>query len=50
MQNQQTNKPIIQIPTFNELKSLALKYEIYIDSDDIFQANSSKYKNERNYN
>lgn len=44
MQNQQTNTPTIQIPTFNELKSLALKYEIYIDSDDIFQANSSKFK------
>ena len=42
--NQQTNNPTIQIPTFSELKALALKYEIFIDSKDPFESDTSKFK------
>lgn len=43
-QKQQTNTPIVQIPDFHELKSLALKYEIFIDSKDFFDSDTSKIK------
>lgn len=41
-QKQQTQTSIV--PTFEELKELALKYELFIDSEDIFDNDSSKYK------
>lgn len=43
-QNPQVNTPMIQIPTFSELKSLAAKYEIFIDSKDPFDPDTSKIK------
>ena len=43
-QKQQTNIPIVQIPNFSELKDLASKYEIYIDSKDPFDPDTSKIK------
>lgn len=43
-QTQQRNVPVIQIPTFSELKSLASKYEIFIDSKDPFDPDTSKIK------
>lgn len=43
-QTQQRNAPVIQIPTFSELKSLASKYEIFIDSKDPFDPDASKIK------
>lgn len=41
---QQTNTPAIQIPNFSELKDLASKYEIFIDSKDPFDPDTSKIK------
>lgn len=43
-QKQQTNTPAIQIPNFSELKDLASKYEIFIDSKDPFDPDTSKIK------
>lgn len=43
-QKQQTNTPTIQIPNFSELKDLASKYEIFIDSKDPFDPDTSKIK------
>lgn len=43
-QNQKTNTPIVQIPNFSELKDLASKYEIFIDSKDSFDPDISKIK------
>lgn len=43
-QKQQTNYPAVQIPNFSELKSLASKYEIFIDSKDPFDPDTSKIK------
>ena len=43
-QKQQTNIPAIQIPNFSELKDLASKYEIFIDSKDPFDPDTSKIK------
>ena len=34
----------VPLPSFNELKSLAEKYEIYIDSNDVFESDTSKFK------
>jgi len=44
MRNQQSNTSLIKIPTFDELKKLALKYEIFIDSKDPFDSDTSKIK------
>ena len=41
---QQVQKPSNIIPTFSELKELALKYEILIDSKDPFDSDTSKIK------
>lgn len=41
---QQINTQKAQFPTFSELKSLATKYEIFIDSKDIFEQDTSKIK------
>ena len=43
-QKQQTNIQPLQIPNFSELKNLALKYEIFIDSKDPFDPDISKIK------
>ena len=43
-QKQQTNTPAIQIPNFSELKDLASKYEIFVDSKDPFDPDTSKIK------
>lgn len=43
-QKQQTNNPAVQIPNFSELKSLATKYEMFIDSKDPFDLDTSKIK------
>ena len=43
-QKRQTNVPALQIPNFSELKDLALKYEIFIDSKDPFDPDISKIK------
>ena len=43
-QRQQTNTLIVQIPNFSELKDLASKYEIFIDSKDPFDSDISKIK------
>ncbi len=39
-----TNKSTMQIPSFSELKALAAKYEIYIDSNDPYDTDESKVK------
>lgn len=39
-----SNLPVYQIPTFEELQNLAEKYEIYIDSDDLFDTDPNKIK------
>ena len=43
-QSQHAQSPTIKIPTFAELKELALKYEIFIDSKDPFDSDTSKIK------
>ena len=43
-QKQQANTPAIQIPNFSELKDLASKYEIFVDSKDPFDPDTSKIK------
>ncbi len=40
----ENKKNRINIPTFAELKDLASKYEIYVDSDDPLETDTSKYK------
>ena len=42
--NKQSNTSIVQIPNFSELKDLASKYEIFIDSKDSFEQDTSKIK------
>lgn len=43
-QKKQTGTPVVQIPNFSELKSLASKYEMFIDSKDPFDSDTSKIK------
>lgn len=43
-QKQQVQIPAIKIPSFEELKDLASKYEIFIDSTDPFDPDTSKIK------
>jgi len=43
-QRQQVQSPSIEIPTFAELKDLATKYEIFVDSNDSFDSDTSKIK------
>lgn len=43
-QKQQANTPAIQIPNFSELKNLASKYEIFIDSKDPLDSDTTKIK------
>ena len=43
-QNKHINTNAIQIPNFSELKLLASKYEIFIDSKDPFEPDTSKIK------
>lgn len=43
-QKGQSNTHTVQIPSFSELKSLAAKYEIFIDSKDAFDPDTSKIK------
>lgn len=43
-QKHQTNTPTFQIPTFSELKSLASKYEIFIDSKDSLDSDTASIK------
>lgn len=43
-QKTKTNSSLKQIPTFSELKELALKYEIFFDSKDPLESDTSKIK------
>ena len=43
-QTQQTSTPTIQIPNFSELKSLATKYEIFMDLKDTSDLDTAKIK------
>ncbi|MBQ6323407.1 MAG: hypothetical protein IJI22_01070 [Bacilli bacterium] len=43
-QKKHTNTPIVKIPSFSELKDLASKYEIFTDSKDPFDPDTSKIK------
>ena len=43
-QKKQANTPAIQIPNFSELKDLASKYEIFIDSKDPLDSDTTKIK------
>ena len=43
-QKQQANTPAIQIPNFSELKDLASKYEMFIDSKDPLDSDTTKIK------
>lgn len=42
LNNKKSNKFII--PSFSELRELAMRYEIFVDSDDPFDSDVSKYK------